>query len=500
MTSSALPTPADPAGPASPSAPAAGTPPLDALFGELWPEHGLDARPRAVGAAVAVGLLAAIVLPFRDPGVATSLVLLASGVTVLVAGRVPRSRSVALGAGLCGLLVLAPWVRDADWVAALCVLAALAVGIATLVEARSVAGILAAGAAVPLAGLRGLPWLGRSVRGAGRIASALAVARTVVLSLLLLGVFGALFASADSVFAAWVGAALPDLSADSLVARGFVLVVVAGVTMAATYTALNPPRVERLAAGSGAPVRHRFEWLAPVGVVLAAYVGFVLAQLSVMFGGHGYLRRTTGLTYAEYVHQGFGQLTVATVLTLGVVAVAARKAPRATAGDRLALRAVLGALCVLTLVVVASALYRMHVYEQAYGFTRLRLLVSVFEAWLGLVVVLVIAAGARLSGRWIPRTALLAGAVAMLALAAVNPDGYIASRNVDRYLETGKADWSYLAGLSADAVPALHRLPADVQPCVLGRDSRHDDWLEWNLGRSRAGDQVPTGDAACVSP
>ena len=33
-------------------------------------------------------------------------------------------------------------------------------------------------------------------------------------------------------------------------------------------------------------------------------------------GGHDYVRRVTGLTYADYVHQGFGQLTIATLLTL----------------------------------------------------------------------------------------------------------------------------------------------------------------------------------------
>ena len=54
-------------------------------------------------------------------------------------------------------------------------------------------------------------------------------------------------------------------------------------------------------------------------LVDAVFAVFVAAQLSVFFGGHGYVQRTTGLTYAEYVHQGFGQLTVATLLTLLVV-------------------------------------------------------------------------------------------------------------------------------------------------------------------------------------
>src|SRR3546814_17775957 len=88
-------------------------------------------------------------------------------------------------------------------------------------------------------------------------------------------------------------------------------------------------------------------------------------------------------TYAEYVHQGFGQLTVATILTLLVVWAAARKAPVATSADRTWLRGSLGLLCVLTLVVVASALYRTHVYQEAYGLHQLRLLVDVFEGWLG---------------------------------------------------------------------------------------------------------------------
>jgi len=99
------------------------------------------------------------------------------------------------------------------------------------------------------------------------------------------------------------------------------------------------------------------------------------------------------------VHQGFGQLIVATALTLLVVWAASHKASVETLADRLWLRGALGLLCVLALVVVASALYRMHLYQEAYGFSQLRLLVDVFEIWLGLVVVGVIVAGIGLRAR-----------------------------------------------------------------------------------------------------
>ncbi|HET6652489.1 MAG TPA: DUF4173 domain-containing protein [Nocardioides sp.] len=482
----------------TPAVPVSSAPPaLDSLFGDLWPDAATRSRPRVLAAALGVGLVAALVLPYRDAGVGTTLVLLAVGGTAFAVSRRTTFSTVCFG--LAVALVAMFTLRDAVWIGVLSLLAAAVLGCVALVDARTVGAMLAAGFAPPLAVVRGLPWLNRTVRGAGRLAELWPALRTAGLSLLLLVVFGALFASADALFAEWADAVVPDLSVDSLALRAFVLVAVGAATLAASYVAINPPRVERLSAGDDRPVERAFEWLVPVGLVLALYVGFVAAQATVMFGGHDYLRRTTGLTYAEHVHQGFGQMTVATVLTLAVVAVAARKAPRQDARQRLLLRLVLGALCVLTLVVVASALYRMNLYEDTYGLTQLRLLVAVFEGWLGLVVLLVMAAGLRLHGRWLPRAVVLTGAATLLGLGILNPDGYVAGRNVQRYVETGKADWSYLGGLSADAVPALQTLPADAQACVLGPVSYDDDWLEWNLGRSRAGDVTPDAAAGCPS-
>ena len=149
---------------------------------------------------------------------------------------------------------------------------------------------------------------------------------------------------------------------------------------------------------------------------------------------------------------------------------------------------------------MASALSRMWAYEQAYGFTQLRLLVSAFELWLGVVFLLVIVAGATGGmsaepGRraaWLPSAVLGTGIAALIALAALNPDRFIADQNVTRYEETGRIDLDYLSSISADAVPALYRLPAELQPCVLGHIARDltangpDSWNEWNLGRAEA--------------
>ncbi len=468
-------------------------PMLDVLFGNLWPDRDVRARPRLVAAAGAVGVLAAVVLPFRTIGIGTFLVLACVCVVVAVADDRIR-RPYHLASATLSLLLLTPlFLRAAEWVGVLCLLAAFAVDASALAGGRAVPGIAASMAAVPLAALRGLPWLGRSLAEAPRSRTWAPIVRTVVLSVLAVVVFGALFASADAVFARWMDALVPDLTLDGAPLRVFVVLAIGGLTLAGVYVALNPPRVARLAVLPDAPVTRRFEWLVPVTLVVAVFALFVVAQLTVMFGGHDYVRRTTGLTYAEYVHQGFAQLTLATVLTLAVVAVAARKAPRATARDRLLLRLVLGVLCVLALVVVASALHRMDIYEEAYGYTTLRLLVSFFEGWLGVVVLLVLVAGIRLSGAWVPRAALLTGATTLLALAMLNPDAYVAERNIERYRATGKIDWYYLNSLSADATPVLAALPPALQPCVVVGRTTTGDWLEWNLGRARAHEAAPHG-------
>ena len=66
-----------------------------------------------------------------------------------------------------------------------------------------------AGLSWPLSSLRGLPWFGRASGVVGTGGRTPAVARTVALSLLGLVVFGALFASADALFATWVDALVP---------------------------------------------------------------------------------------------------------------------------------------------------------------------------------------------------------------------------------------------------------------------------------------------------
>ena len=248
---------------------------------------------------------------------------------------------------------------------------------------------------------------------------------------------------------------------------------------------------------------RRIEWALPMGLLVALFGLFVGVTITTMFGRDDYVRATTGLTYAEYARSGFWQLLTVTVLTLIVIVVSTRWAPIRTPGERLVARAMLGALAVLTLVVVASAVNRMWLYQQAYGFTELRLVVLTCELWLGtgFVVALVKVVWLRPGGP--TRGMVVAGVLALLALAVLDPDRFIAEHDLARYAQTGQVDLDYLSGLSADAVPVLDRLPEPARSCTLARlaqrlgDAEVDGWRGANIGRSEARRILAAAPAHC---
>lgn len=473
-------------------------PELAHLFGAFWPEPSLPSGLPTVVAAAVAGLVAGVALSFTAPGITWTLVAVTCGAAAFLTARRRREPWTLLCTSLAVLLVLPLTLLDAWWIQVLGLLGATAVFLCGVTGARTLPGILLSGMSWPLASLRGLPWFGRSLRLAGTGSHTPAVVRTAFWSLLGLGVFGTIFASANEVFGSWVDELVPNLTFNDLVGRAFLACFVFAVTLGAAYLALNPSDVETLSRRRPAPLVNRFEWLVPVLVVDAVFIAFIAAQARALIGGRDYVESNTrALTYADYVHQGFGQLTLATALTVLVVWLAARRAGR-TPEDRRWLLASLGLLCALTLLVVASALRGMAIYQDAYGFTTLRLFVDVFEGWLGFVVLAIMVAGLLGHARWLPRIALVSGAVALIGLAAINPEAWVAGRNLDRYDATGKLDLFYLQTLSADATPVIvDRLPDDVAACVVRvvtLSSLDPEVLEdaraWNLGRSRAEDAL----------
>ncbi|WP_157018212.1 DUF4153 domain-containing protein [Cryptosporangium arvum] len=467
-----------------------GAHPVPPLWSDrIWPVSTAPAPRAALIAAAGSGVLGALVLSADEIGV--GLVLLASAALLTALATAPRTVTLRQGAfaALATALFGVATFRAAPWLIGLCLLAGLLTALLAITGGRSWTGLLL-GTFAPLGAFsRAARWTSRGVTPHTKGAT---IGRGVVIgtvSLVLLVVFGALFAGADPVFADLLGGLVPEVPPALAIVRTILFVLVAAGALIAACLAHQKPDFDAITPGRGAG-RPRPEWAVPLGALNALFACFVGVQLVVLADGNQHVLRTAGLTYAEYARQGFWQLLAVTALTLLVVAVVVRVARRETAADRTTLRVLLGALCLLAVLVVASALRRMWLYEDAYGFTRLRVLVQAVEFWLGGVFVLIAVAGIRLRGRWLPRAVIATGALTLLALAAVNPDAFIAERNVVRYAETGRIDVASLSDLSPDAVPALDRLPAPQRACALQlvQYQLTDDeaWYTANTSRARA--------------
>ncbi|WP_326561770.1 DUF4153 domain-containing protein [Micromonospora sp. NBC_01796] len=411
------------------------------------------------------------------------------------AGRVGRAplgvtRLVWLAATVA--LVGVGTVRAAGWLFVLCLLTAGLTACLAVANGRTLSGLFFSVVIAPEAFFRSVPWARRGLRQADRTGRS-SLSRgfaTAGVSVGLLVVFGALFASADAAFADLIDGLLPEFSAGTVFRWIFVGLAVGGGLLGAAYVLAAPPDL----TGLERPSRHRLrgtEWAVPVALLDVLFAAFVLVQLTNLFGGSAHVQDTAGLTYADHARGGFWQLLAVTLLTLMVIAGAIRWAPRDTPAQRWLIRGLLGVLALFSLVVVASALYRMNVYTHAYGATRLRLLVAACELWLGAIFVLILAAGVRLRATWLPRVVVGTAVLALLGLAVANPDRLIAERNVDRHATSGRVDLDYLSRLSADAVPALDKLPGPLRDCALREIAQNltdhpDDWRGANLGRSTA--------------
>ena len=432
--------------------------------------------------------------------------------SVAQSGESPLSREASswIGVGLlCGAALL--WrgsglVRFATFVAACTAFALPALnagrawikrsGILDLVEAVVGAGLHSAFGSARLINRENWGEVGTyTSRGAART-----VVRTAfggaLLALVPLVVFGALFISADEVFATIIG----DFVRIDLQAFASHLVVTAVLSWLACGYLVGVSSGTRLEGvrrlQPARPSLGIAEVATALGLVDLLFLGFVIVQFRYLFGGGAWVEVTPGLTYAAYARAGFFQLVAAVALAIPWLL-----ATHALLGDRsLKARSVFGGFAgvhlLLLLAIVASAIQRMLVYQTAYGLTELRVVVTAALVWLTVVVVWF---GATVFSGRCDRFAfggLVTAFVLVGALQLINPAGLVARHNLDRIAELGGVDVDYLGSLGSDAAPLLvarlSELSDEAQCLVASRlldlwgPERPADWRSFNWSESRA--------------
>jgi hypothetical protein len=226
------------------------------------------------------------------------------------------------------------------------------------------------------------------------------------------------------------------------------------------------------------------------------FIIFLAVQVRYLFGGAGLVEVTEGLSYAEYARRGFFELVAATAFVVPVLLIADWAASKEAVTSRRVLRATSTLLVLLLTGVLASAAYRMKLYQDAYGLTEDRLYGSVFMVWLTFVLLWLAFTVLRGQRRGFAFGAIAGGLVCIAALHVLNPHALIARINFKRAASGAEYDGRYLRTLSADAVPTLFaQLPSlhAAERCEVANmlekrwaGDRPGGWRTWNASDARA--------------
>jgi len=424
-----------------------------------------------------------------------------------------------------------PFLGALDALAALACCGLSAVSFSGLVVTRRSASIVVAigmwvGALVSIGALRvlrasrGEPTAGSAHRRPAWLAP---VARGLLLAIPLALMMATLFASADPIFRRGLDDLL-GLRIDLGALPGRVLFAISAGWFTAGFLSIAAHGIPEPAAGfldgtsiSGSSLGAASRtvergWtgilgateaiivLVAVDAVAALFVGL---QVGYLFGGLDTLA-AIGMTYADYARRGYFELVAAAGLAGGILvgldlAIARRPA---------AYLALAVTLVALTIAVLLSAAVRLGLYQDAYGWTELRLYVAVSIAALAVTLVVLGALVLAARTRWLGHAMAAIGLVSLIGLNAMAPPAFVAERNVARAIDPSLVPpdgWSgldveYLAVLPDDAIPvladALPRLPAEYAAAVrdllearaaeLATDPAYAGLAAWNLGRERA--------------
>ncbi len=229
------------------------------------------------------------------------------------------------------------------------------------------------------------------------------------------------------------------------------------------------------------------------------FLSFIIIQLGYLFGGAEVIRNTP-FTYAEYAHRGFYEFW-ATVILVSIIIIYTDYRLREQKGHvrRMVEYAWIAMIC-QTLVIITSGLKRILVYEEAYGYTYLRILVALFLLWMvGAFILFTLKIIRFKSLSWLISSGLCLSFVFLVFVSTFSIDKFIARKNIDRYLKQGKElDIEYLSYLSTDTYSEIKRLKMETKDEEIRKSAENillqlsetaeknlQHWASWNLSLSK---------------
>jgi hypothetical protein len=286
------------------------------------------------------------------------------------------------------------------------------------------------------------------------------IIRGSFMAIIALIVFAGLFASADARFEKLLDSIFTFNINQDVISQTFF-----GAFVAAFFMGAFGFMFRKMHAKEAAPEQANVRNLGEIetAILLTSinflFFIFILLQISSLFGGVSHLL-AQGLTYAQYAREGFFQLVVVAILSFFIILFSEKQIVQNDGTHLRSFKIHSGILVLQVIAILVSAFTRLSLYENAYGFTDARLYSHTLMIWIGIVLVLLsfhIWKSGKSTDFYFYTFWTVAGL--LFTMNAINPDVFIAKKNLERYQSTGLLDAAYLGYLSNDALPyTIHLL------------------------------------------
>ncbi|MDP4180098.1 MAG: DUF4173 domain-containing protein [Bacillota bacterium] len=220
------------------------------------------------------------------------------------------------------------------------------------------------------------------------------------------------------------------------------------------------------------------------------YVLFVVIQFTYLLGGV----KPLDFSFSEYARRGFFELIAVSLINFSILLININFTKQTSKLLNTLTRVLNSFLVICTLIMLYSAHYRMWLYEDAYGYTYLRVFTHSFMVFIFILLC------ATVIKVWYEKLVLLKyyiiiGILAYMVINFINVDTIIAAKNIERYNNHKPLDVVYFQEISYDAVPYLEKFVNDEKYGAQVRTlfynkyqalKKKTSWQSFNISENRA--------------
>lgn len=230
-------------------------------------------------------------------------------------------------------------------------------------------------------------------------------------------------------------------------------------------------------------------------IINSVYVLFTIVQFTYFFSG----TLQGDFTFAEYARKGFFELVFVTLINLSII-VFVLTFMRGISGIMKRLTQILLTILILaSAIMLSSAFIRLSMYEEAYGYSFIRVMAHSFMIFLTVIFMY------TLIKIWMERLSLfhfyfICSLLYYTTMSVIDVEKIIVKKNIERYEQTGKIDINYLNSLAFTGVVGLielyekeENIPGLKEILIERKNMAKEQipaWQSYNLKREQANEML----------